>query len=94
MDAYEIYSIAIASTGTFNWNRYTNPAVDALVTQMASEFDDATRAELARQAARLTHDDPPWIFLWNNSSIYGLKDVWQWQQRSDDLISVYEDVSW
>jgi peptide/nickel transport system substrate-binding protein len=94
VDAYEIYSIAIASTGTFNWNHYTNPAVDALVTQMASEFDDATRADLARQAAQLTHDDPPWIFLWNNSSIYGIKDVWKWTRRSDDLISVYEDVSW
>lgn len=94
IDAYEIYSIAIASTGTFNWNRYTNPEVDQLVAQMASEFDSDARAALARQAAQLTHDDPPWIYLWNNSSIYGLRDVWQWTARTDDLISIYDDVSW
>ena len=94
IDAYEIYSIAIASTGTFNWNKYSNSAVDELVAQMASEFDDDARAALARQAAQLTHDDPPWIYLWNNSSIYGLRDVWQWTARTDDLISIYDDVSW
>lgn len=94
VDAYEIYSVAVASTGTFNWNRYSNPAVDALVAKMGSEFDDAARAELARQAAQLTHDDPPWIFLWNNSSIYGVKTVWDWTRRSDDLLFIYDDVRW
>ncbi|HRP48066.1 MAG TPA: ABC transporter substrate-binding protein [Trueperaceae bacterium] len=94
VDAYEIYSVAVASTGTFNWNHYTNPAVDALVAQMGSEFDNAARAELAHQVAHLTHDDPPWIYLWNNSSIYGVKDIWDWTRRSDDLLSVYDDVRW
>lgn len=94
IDAYEIYSVAVASTGTFNWNHYNNPAVDELVTKMASEFDDNVRSDLAKQAAQLTHDDPPWIYLWNNSSIYGVKDIWQWTARSDDLLSVYDDVAW
>lgn len=94
IDAYEIYSIAIASTGSFNWNKYTNPEIDALVSQMAVEFDPETRAELARQAAQLAHDDPPWIYLWNNSSIWGVKGVWDWQARNDDLISVFDDVTW
>lgn len=94
IDAYEIYSVAIASTGTFNWNKYQNEEIDALATLMAGEFDDEARAELARQAAQLAHDDPPWIYLWNNSSIYGLKDIWQWQARSDDLLSIYDDVGW
>lgn len=94
IDAYEIYSVAIASTGTFNWNAYHNAEIDELTTQMAGEFDDDARAELARQAAQLAHDDPPWIYLWNNSSIYGLKDIWQWEARSDDLLSIYDDVGW
>ena len=94
IDAYEIFSVAIASTGTFNWNHYQNEEIDALVSQMGGEFDDDARAELARQAAAIAHDDPPWIYLWNNSSIYGLKDIWQWTARNDDLLSIYDDVRW
>ena len=94
IDSYEIYGITIASTGSFNWNHYTRPAVDKLIAEMGTEFDAAKRADLGHQLAKMTHDDPPWIYLWNNSSIWGLASKWKWQPRSDDLISVYDDVTW
>jgi peptide/nickel transport system substrate-binding protein len=94
IEAYEIYSIAIASTGSFNWNKYTNPELDALVKKMGSSFDQAERDALSKQAAKLAYDNPPWIYLWNNASIWGLKKGWKWQARPDDQVSIWDDVSW
>lgn len=43
---------------------YTNPEVEELIAQANSTVDEAQRADLYGQAARLIWDDAPWIFLW------------------------------
>lgn len=94
IEAYEIYSIAVLSGGSFNWNKYSNAGIDELVKKMGTSFDEAERVSLAKQAAKLAHENPPWIYLWNNASIWGLKKGWKWQARPDDLIAIWDDVSW
>lgn len=94
VDSYEIYSIAISSKGSYNWNKYTDPEADELIDLMAITFDEAERERLAHQVARITHDNPPWLFLWNNESLWGVKNGVNWQPRADELLSVWDDVSW
>lgn len=54
---------------------YTNPEVEALVTEGNSTVNEAKRLELYDQASRLIWDDAPWIFLWvqNFPMVYSSK---------------------
>ncbi len=42
---------------------YKNPRFDEVLAQARLTTDQAKRAELYREAQRLLHDDPPWIFI-------------------------------
>jgi peptide/nickel transport system substrate-binding protein len=42
---------------------YKNPRFDEVLGQARLVTDQAKRAELYREAQRLLHDDPPWIFI-------------------------------
>jgi len=42
---------------------YKNTRFDEVLTQARLTTDQAKRAELYREAQRLLHDDPPWIFI-------------------------------
>jgi peptide/nickel transport system substrate-binding protein len=42
---------------------YKNPRFDEVLAQARLTTDQAKRAELYREAQRLIHDDPPWIFI-------------------------------
>ncbi len=42
---------------------YKNPKFDDLLHQARISTDQAKRAELYREAQRILHDDPPWIFV-------------------------------
>jgi peptide/nickel transport system substrate-binding protein len=42
---------------------YKNPKFDDLLHQARISTDQAKRAELYREAQRILHDDPPWIFI-------------------------------
>ena len=42
---------------------YKNPRFDEILAQARLTTDQAKRAELYREAQRLIHDDPPWIFI-------------------------------
>ncbi len=53
-------------------SRYCNPEVTELLTAAQGTLDQEERAELYRRAARLLHDDPPAIYLWTATQIYGL----------------------
>jgi peptide/nickel transport system substrate-binding protein len=42
---------------------YKNPRFDEILTQARLTTDQAKRGQLYREAQRLLHDDPPWIFI-------------------------------
>jgi peptide/nickel transport system substrate-binding protein len=42
---------------------YKNPRFDEVLTQARLTTDQPKRAQLYREAQRLLHDDPPWIFI-------------------------------
>jgi peptide/nickel transport system substrate-binding protein len=53
-----------AGTGAFNRTRYSNPAFDAALKGALSEFDEAKRDALLRQAARIAAEDVALIPLY------------------------------
>jgi peptide/nickel transport system substrate-binding protein len=49
-----------------NAGKYSNPAVDALLTQAKGEFDDTARAAIYAQVSKLLSDDAAWLTVVND----------------------------
>lgn len=92
IDASEIYDTAIVTGGSFNWNKYSNPKADALIRAGETSGDPKARQAKFAAAEQLLHNDPPWIYLWNNKSVWGVRKGLKWAPRSDDELYIYEDV--
>ena len=59
--------------GAANRGRYSNPALDALITQAVGTADDATREKLLQQATRLAMDDVGLIPLHIQKNIWATR---------------------
>ena len=93
IDADEIFQVAVICDGSFNWVDYCNPEVDELVRMGRESSDPAEREMFFQQAIELVHEDAPWIYMWNNNSIWGVSNVLDWTPRSDDQVFVFDDIS-
>ena len=56
------------------WQGYSNPQVDQLIDQASKTLDDQKRTDLYSQMSQIVWDDCPWIFLYNQQDIYGVRD--------------------
>ena len=69
------------------WEGYENKEVDELTDAGNQMFDDGKREELYRRCFQLIHDDPPWLFLYNVESIFGVADkLRDWRPRLDGCV--------
>jgi peptide/nickel transport system substrate-binding protein len=62
-------------TGTpesFNWSRFSNAQVDALLDQGIKEQDQAKRAVIYQQAQRLIVDEAPEFHIFHETRVYGV----------------------
>ena len=91
LDAIEIFDVAVITNGSFNWNDYSNPAADEAINKGRSATDPKEREKYFQQANQAVHDDPPWIFMWSDQSIWGVRKGLSWNPRTDDMIMVYDD---
>lgn len=60
-------------TGASNWGRYSSEKHDELLSQITSEFDDAKREELMREAAVVVTDEVGIIPLFHYKNIWAAK---------------------
>ncbi|MGY1813930.1 ABC transporter substrate-binding protein [Blastococcus sp. SYSU D00820] len=65
IDPADFYEQQHLSDGVNNYQGYSNPQVDQLLTQAATEVDPATRKSLYDQAATLIVDDVSYLYLYN-----------------------------
>jgi peptide/nickel transport system substrate-binding protein len=56
----------------WNYGSYTNPNVDELFGQAASEPDEQKRFKLYQQIHELVYEDQPCLFLWHRPSLWAL----------------------
>ena len=56
------------------WQGYTNPEADDLMDKAAKTVDGAQRQATYEKLMRLVWDESPWIFLYHQQDIYGLRD--------------------
>jgi peptide/nickel transport system substrate-binding protein len=84
-DPHTLLSLMFASTGPLS--RYADPEADALIHQAATDVDPDGRAETYRNLGTYFQKSPPAVFLWNLTSIYGVRGPGlEWSPRGDEYI--------
>lgn len=84
-DPHTLLSLMFASTGPLT--RHRDARADELIQEAGREPDPARRAELYRELGRHFQEAPPALFLWNLTSIYGVRDFGTgWSPRGDDYV--------
>lgn len=87
-DPYTLLNLLISDAGFLS--RHANPAAQPLIEAAAAESDPGRRAETYRELARVLHDEPAAIYLYNLTSRYGTSAaaaaVGAWTARADDYI--------
>ena len=79
-----------AGQGTVNRGHYSNPEVDALISQAFTEFDDAKRGELVAEADKIARDDYAYIPLHFEQDTYAIKDTLNYTPRMNKYVLAWE----
>ena len=81
------------SGASSNYNRYSNPQVDALAARARQEFDEATRNQLYAQIQQIIGEDAPFVFLESALWLAGVgKRLHNYQYRGETY--TYYDRLW
>ncbi|MGY1887111.1 ABC transporter substrate-binding protein [Blastococcus sp. SYSU DS0753] len=65
IDPFDYYHSQHITDGSNNYQGYSNPEVDRLLTEASTETDEDTRKDLYDQAAQLIVDDVSYVYLYN-----------------------------
>ncbi|MDZ7799733.1 MAG: ABC transporter substrate-binding protein [Trueperaceae bacterium] len=85
-DADDILWGGFARTPTKN--NYENEEVTRLVSEARTTMNDERRAELYGEAQEIIHDELPWLILFQQVDLYGVRSDLDWQPRPDQKIEV------
>lgn len=84
-DPHTLLNLMFASTGPLS--RHRDARADTLIASASGTVDPARRAERYRELGRLFQEAPPAVFLWNLTSIYGVREFGVgWSPRGDDYV--------
>ncbi len=87
IDPADFYENQHLSTGGSNYQGYSNPQVDDLLTRAATEPDQATRKGLYDEAARVIVDDVSYLYLYNPDEVQAwAPGLTGYQVRADSAI--------
>ena len=91
LDPYDIFDPTHMTGGRGNSSFYSNPALDRLLTDAATELDAKKRAGLYQQAQQIIVKDLPYIYLWVPADLYGVsKRLTGWQPSADSRINLHD----
>ena len=79
-----------AGQGTVNRGHYSNPEVDALISQAFTEFDDAKRGQLVAEADKIAREDYAYIPLHFEQDTYAIKDTLNYTPRMNKYVLAWE----
>jgi peptide/nickel transport system substrate-binding protein len=65
IDPADFYEQQHITNGSSNYQGYSNPQVDQLLTQASTEVDENTRKDLYDQAAKIIVDEVSYLYLYN-----------------------------
>ncbi|WP_324275484.1 ABC transporter substrate-binding protein [Blastococcus brunescens] len=92
IDPFDYYHAQHITDGSSNYQGYSNPEVDRLLNEAATETDEDARKELYDQAATLIVDDVSYLYLYNPDVVQAwVPGLEGYQIRADKAIN-FEEV--
>jgi peptide/nickel transport system substrate-binding protein len=92
IDPADFYEQQHITDGSSNYQGYSNPEVDRLLTEASTEVDEDTRKDLYDQAAKLIVDDVSYLYLYNPDVVQAwVPGLSGYQIRADRAIN-FEEV--
>jgi len=104
-DPYPLYYLALSSafdaqsdltnlspSFPLNPSKWTNDQFLTLYNQLVTTRDAAQRKDLSGQLQQVVHDDPAYLFLWQQFHWYGVNKKLDWQPRPDEYVYFDEAV--
>jgi peptide/nickel transport system substrate-binding protein len=69
------------------WQGYANPEVDEIIDDAPKTMDRVARNDMYKRLGQIIYEECPWVFLWNQQGIYGLRtEVQDWEAHQDNII--------
>ncbi|MEZ4664842.1 MAG: ABC transporter substrate-binding protein [Caldilineaceae bacterium] len=69
------------------WQGYDNAEANQLIDDAPKTLDADARNELYKRLGQLIYDECPWVFLWNQQGLYGVRnEVQGWDPHQDGII--------
>ncbi|MEM7134145.1 MAG: ABC transporter substrate-binding protein [Chloroflexota bacterium] len=69
------------------WQGYDNAEANQLIDDAPKTLDADARNEMYKRLGQLVYDECPWVFLWNQQGIYGVRNEAQgWEAHQDGII--------
>jgi peptide/nickel transport system substrate-binding protein len=69
------------------WQGYDNATANQLIDDAPKTLDAAARNDLYKQLGQLIYDECPWVFLWNQQGLFGVRqEVEDWAPHQDGVI--------
>jgi peptide/nickel transport system substrate-binding protein len=93
LNAGTIYQETMLTNGSYNFNKFTDPQVDAWIKSATTTFDEEQQQTLYNQIGSRVHDLAPWLYLFNSNVAWGLRKGIQWKGRTDGVIDPYHDIT-
>jgi len=92
IDPADFYEQQHITGGSSNYQGYSNPEVDRLLTEAATEVDEDTRKDLYDQAAKIIVDDVSYLYLYNPDVVQAwVPGLTGYEIRADRAIN-FEEV--
>lgn len=93
LDPFDFYQAQHSTDGGFNFQGYSNPEVDDLLTRAAAETDEDTRRDLYAQAEEIIVDEVSYLFYYNPDVVEAWStSVSGYTARADSAVN-FETVS-
>lgn len=71
---------------------YKSAEADALIKPYMATLDLQARAAIGRRLVRFLHDDAPWLFLYQEPDLYGVRAAVRWTPNRYDYIVLVDEM--
>ncbi|MEZ4633684.1 MAG: ABC transporter substrate-binding protein [Caldilineaceae bacterium] len=69
------------------WQGYDNAEVNQIIDDAPKTLDPAARNDMYKRLGNIIYEECPWVFLWNQQGVYGIRDEVQgWEPHQDNTI--------
>ncbi len=80
---------SVQKDDTYSATQWVSEEFEQKYAELVKTFDDVKRRELSHELQAIVHKEAPWIFLYKQYDLYGVRERLQWSPRPDERMYFY-----